>query len=255
MNDSNAELTRFSELIGLIYEGATDPSRWTKDILPAVAAYIQAPECILFTSLHTPQNGGYFFLHGITQDHIDLHIDLYMNKYHDEDIWTIAAIENKLYFEGNVVIGETVVPREKLLASKIYKECLSLDKNMAQLMGSIVFGTETGNSMPTAFSFFRGLHHPNFSEDDADRLRLILPHISRSLGVMQRLRTAELTVATSMAALDRLSSGVLLLDQFGIVAFANRSAKRMLEDEDGLRLCKRNNTKFRQSDCRKRSLH
>jgi hypothetical protein len=45
MNRSNAELMQLSDLIGLIYEGATDPSRWTKDILPAVAKYIQAPGC------------------------------------------------------------------------------------------------------------------------------------------------------------------------------------------------------------------
>ncbi|MBI3479105.1 MAG: hypothetical protein HY016_01925 [Nitrosomonadales bacterium] len=32
MDCNNEELTRLSELIGLIYEGATDPTRWTKDI-------------------------------------------------------------------------------------------------------------------------------------------------------------------------------------------------------------------------------
>lgn len=234
MNRDNEELARLSDLIGLIYEGATDPSRWTKDILPAVAEYIQAPECILFTNLHTPQNGGYFFIHGMTQDHVDL----YMNKYHSHDVWTSAAIERNVLFEGSVFLGDEIVPRERLLESKFYKECLSRDKNMAQLMASVVFGQDTNNSMPTACSFFRGLHHPDFNAEDILRMRLILPHLSRSLGVMQRLRSAELTVATSLAALDRLPSGVLLIDNFARVAFANRVAKRMLEDEDGLRLCK-----------------
>lgn len=232
MNHSNAELTRFSELIGLIYEGATDPGRWTKDILPAVAEYIQSPECILFTNLHTPQNGGYFFIHGMSQDHVDL----YMNKYHSHDVWTKAALDSSAMFEGNVFTGDELVPREQLLESKIYKECLSRDKNMAQLLACAVFGTDTSDIKPTALSFFRGLHHPDFNEEDVQRIRLILPHLSRSLGVMQRLQSAELSVATSLAALDRLSSGVLLLDEHGAVAFANRSAKRMLEDNDGLRL-------------------
>ena len=238
MNSTNEDLTQLSDLIGLIYEGATDPGRWTKDILPAVAEYIQAPECILFTNLHTPQNGGYFFIHGMTQDHVDL----YMNKYHNHDVWTTAALEKNLLTEGSVLIGDDLVPRQQLLESKIYKECLSRDENMAQLMACMVFGNESGNSKPTAISFFRGLHHPDFNAENIQRMILILPHLSRSLGVMQRLRTAELTVATSLAALDRLSSGVLLLDESGAVAFANRSAKRMLEDGDGLRLCKRSNT-------------
>lgn len=238
MHSADEELTQLSVLIGLIYEGATDPARWTKDILPAVAEYIQAPECFLFTPLHTPQNGGYCFLHGIAQEHLDL----YVNKYHSEDVWTISALEKNLFFEGNVILGEELVSREQLLESIIYKECLSRDKNMAQMMTSIVLGTTATNSMPVACSFFRGLHHPTFGEADRARMRLVLPHLSRSLGVMKRLQSVELTVATSLAALDRLPSGVLLTDRFGAVAFANRAAQRMLGDGDGLRLLKLTDT-------------
>lgn len=113
---------------------------------------------------------------------------------------------------------------------------------MVQLLTGIVFGMDSTTSVPAICSFFRGSHHPDFDQENTARMHLILPHLSRSLGVMQRLRNAELTVATSLAALDRLRSGVLLIDESGAVAFANRSAKRMLEDEDGLRLCKRINT-------------
>lgn len=238
MGCKNEELTRLSDLIGLIYEGATDPSRWSKDIVPALAEYIQAPECFLFTGLHSPQNGGYMFFHGITQDQIDL----YFNRHQGEDVWMAAMVEKKLGFEGNVILGDELIPREQWLASKAYNECFCRDKNMAQMMTSVVFGLESPHSMPTGCSFFRSLHHPDFGEEDRARLRLVLPHISRSLGVMQRLRSAELTVATSLAALDRLPSGVLLMDGSGAVAYANRSAQCMLEDGDGLRLRKLTST-------------
>jgi len=84
----------------------------------------------------------------------------------------------------------------------------------------------------------RGLDTPTLNEEDRNKMRLILPHISRSLGVMQRLRSAELTAATTLVALDRLSAGVLLIDANGAVSFVNRSAQRMLEEGDGLRLRK-----------------
>jgi DNA-binding CsgD family transcriptional regulator len=234
MDRNNDELTRLSHLIGLIYEGATDPSRWTKDIMPAVAEYLEAPACILYSALHTPQNGGYFFLHGITQEHVDH----YVHKYYDEDMWKIAMAEKNLYLEGSVVIGDDLVPRALLLASNFYKECLSRNENMVQLMTGIVFGMESTTSVPAVCSFFRGLRHPNFGEEDTRRMRLVIPHLSRALGVMQRLQTAELTVATSLAALNRLASGVLLLDGSGAVTFANHAAQRMLEEGDGLRLRK-----------------
>ncbi len=238
MDRTNEELTRLSDLIGLIYEGATDPSRWTRDILPAVAEYIQAPACILYSPLHTAQNSGYFFLHGITQEHVDQ----YVHKYYDEDVWKIAFAEKNLYTTGSVVLGDELVPRAQLLASNFYKECLSRNQNMVQLLTGMVFGLDSTTSVPAICSFFRGSHHPDFDEENRARLRLVLPHLSRSLGVMQRLRSAELTVATSLAALDRLPSGVLLLDGSGAVAFANRSARRMLKDGEGLRLRKLTHT-------------
>jgi DNA-binding CsgD family transcriptional regulator len=234
MSGLNSELQRLSELISLIYEGATDPSRWTKDILPAMAQYIEAPECLLMSSLHSPQNGGYFFMYGVEQ----AHIDLYASKYLTHDVWTIAGLERNLYTEGNVVIGAELVPREKLLTTSFYKEFLSRDENMGQMMASVVFGADSTTSMPTVCSFSRGLHHPVFGEQERERMQHLLPHISRSLGVMQRLRSAELALANTLAALDRLSAGVLLLDSSGAVAFANREANRILEAGDGLRLHK-----------------
>jgi DNA-binding CsgD family transcriptional regulator len=150
--------------------------------------------------------------------------------------------EKNLYNTGIVMLGDELVPRAQLLESKFYKECLSQNKNMVQLLAGMVFGMDSSISMPTVCSFFRGLHHPDFDENNRLRMRLVLPHLSRSLGVMQRLQSAELTVATSLAALDRLPSGVLLLNGSGAVAFANRSAQRMLEDGDGLRLRKLTNT-------------
>ena len=238
MGNTQKELTRLSNLIGLIYEGATDPKRWTGDILPAIAEYIQAPECILFTTSHTPQNGGYFFIHGIAQDHIDL----YLSKYVHTDVWLRAGAERNLFFDGNITIGEELVPREQLLQSKIYKEYLSRDENMAQLLSSVIFGVESTNSMPTVCSFFRGFHHPAFGEADRERVRLILPHLSRSLGVMQRLRSSELTVATTLAAFDRLPTGVMLSDSAGDITFINQAAKRILDSNDGLKLKKRSRT-------------
>jgi DNA-binding CsgD family transcriptional regulator len=234
MESTNAELMQLSDLIGLIYEGATDPSRWTRDILPAIGEYIEAPACILYSVLHTPQNSGYFFLHGITQEHVDQ----YVHKYYDVDVWKIALAEKNLYATGNVVIGDELIPRTQLLASSFYKECLSRNKNMVQLLTGMVFGMNSPTSVPAVCSFFRGSHHPDFDEENRARMRLLLPHLSRSLGVMQRLRSAELAIAATLTALDRLPSGVLLLDDSGAVAFANRSAHRMLENNEGLFLRK-----------------
>lgn len=232
MESNSTELERLSAVIGLIYEGATNPSRWTSDILPAMCEYVQAPGCLLFSSLHTPQNGGYAFTHGISHEFLDL----YMHKYQPQDIWTIAAFKHNLYVEGNVIIGEDYVPREELLASTFYKECLAIEPNGGQLLASVIYGADSQVALPAVCSYQRPVTAPNFGEHERQRQKLLLPHLSRSLAVMQRLRATELTVATTLAALDRLSSGVLLLDSGGHVAFSNKAARLVLEQGDGLSL-------------------
>lgn len=226
------ELSRLSNVIGLIYEGATDPTRWVPDILPAMCEYIQAPGCLLFSSLHTPQNGGYAFTHGLSQEFLDL----YMNKYQPQDIWTIAAFKHDLFHEGTVAIGEDFVSREELLASTFYKECMSVEPNGGQLLASVIYGADSRVALPAVCSYTRSLQAPNFGTTELDRQKLLMPHLSRSLAVMQRLRAAELTATATLASLDRLPSGVLLLNERGHVAFANRVAQQMLEKGDGLYL-------------------
>ena len=53
---------------------------------------------------------------------------------------------------------------------------------------------------------------------------------------MIHLRNSEFKVAASLAALDRLNTGVLLLNHNGDVSFANRAADAILAEDDGLRL-------------------
>lgn len=127
-----------------------------------------------------------------------------------------------------------LVPYDELIETKWYKGFLSLDPGLMQMMTGVVFGLHSDVAMPTICTFFRGMDTPVFCNEDCTRLRLILPHLSRSLGVMQRLRSAELTIATTFAALDRLTSGVLLTDAAGCVTFANRRAQCILSEDNGL---------------------
>lgn len=75
-----------------------------------------------------------------------------------------------------------------------------------------------------------------FTPLERDRLAILLPHISSSLGVMPILRGLELKTAASLATLDRLSVGVLLFDAHSRLTFANCAARRILKEEDGLKL-------------------
>ena len=231
---SVAELAKLSKVIDLIYEGAIDPDRWD-GILPVLANWLDAPRGWLFTPMHVPgigaAGGGYSFTHAFAPSMAQT----WRDKWHTQDLWAMRAAELGKFVEGNVFRGDELLPESAITPTEVYREFM-LPNQIHYLLSGLVFGTTSPGMMPTACSFFRGLGDKSFTRRDSDKMRILLPHISRSLGVAQRLRDADLKVAASLAALDKLSAGVLLIGRSESVEFANRAAQRMLAEDDGMAL-------------------
>lgn len=227
---STSDLVQLSELINTIYEGATEPSRW-EAILPAIADWIGAQKGLLFTPLNAPDNNGFYFTHAIPESVMQL----WGARYAAQDIWATRSMERGLLYEGNIIVGDDEVPFEELKRSEFYQELL-VKHDVAHLLSGIVFGLNSPQSNPyVVCTLLRGVDSGRFTHSERDRLSILVPHLSRSLGVMTRLRDLELKAAASLAALDRLSVGILLFGARGSVAFANRAACKTLEQDDGLR--------------------
>jgi DNA-binding CsgD family transcriptional regulator/PAS domain-containing protein len=104
---------------------------------------------------------------------------------------------------------------------------------------------------PAAFTLLRtddvtvlmGLHRlrqlGRFQEHDIRTIRALIPHLQRAMQTFTRLRHAEVQRGAHEALWNRLSYGVILLDQQGRVLWANTKAERLLELADGLCLHKR----------------
>jgi DNA-binding CsgD family transcriptional regulator len=230
------ELERLSGLIDFIYRGATEPTLWP-EILARASDWLGSPKGLLFTPLHGPEQGGLYFQHGMP----DFLLELYMTRFQALDLWTNEGVRRRVLTEGNVILGTDLVPTATLLQSPWYRDFLQLG-DIQHLLTSLVFGQQPAGSapavadMPTACSFYRGHKDPDYTEGDRRKLALLLPHLSRALGVMTRLRLDDLRVAASLAALDRLPMAMLLLTSQADALFANRAATDLLASGDGLQL-------------------
>jgi len=225
------EMHSFSALIDRIYQGATDPGVWP-EIIQDIAAWMKAPKILLFTPQNVPAEGGLLFAQGISQRFFELYpIVAHL------DIWVERAVERNFIVQGNVGTGEELVTPAELAESRWYREVLA-HEDIFHLVTSIVFDGSDGQNPCVVCSLYRGLDADAFALEDKQKLSLILPHISRALGVMLKLRNAEFKLVASYAALDRIGSGVLLVGGDRSVLFANRAAKNILADDDGLSLCK-----------------
>ncbi|NOS75502.1 MAG: hypothetical protein HOP36_13430, partial [Methyloglobulus sp.] len=185
---------------------------------------------ILYTPMHTPDSGGFQFPYQIPQSMLDL----WSTQFVGQDPWTNSAVARGLAVEGNVLLGQDLVPQEELVLTHYYQDFLARF-DTAHLLTSVVFGFGP-NQITVICSFVRRINDVPFSQEQKEKLTLLLPHLSRALGVMFRLRNAEFKVATSLAALDRLNNGVLLIGAEGEVTFANKAALSILKQQDGLRL-------------------
>lgn len=227
------EQSQLLSLIELIYQGATDISRWPA-IVEGISQWMGASTCGLLTPWHTPDNGGLLITHGLSQQSNEL----WATKYCLHDIWAQQAIEKNVLTTGNVVRDQELVPEQEFLDSIWYKEFLS-KLGLGRLISGIIFSPQDADTLPVVCSCMRPFEHP-FSADDAQKMRVLLPHLSRSVGVMFRLREAEFTQASTLSALDRITQGVLLFDRNGCLTFLNATAKRLIKLKDGLSLRSRN---------------
>jgi DNA-binding CsgD family transcriptional regulator len=217
-------------VIGRIYDAALDASLWP-DVVQHVIELQGANKGMLFTPLHVFSQGGFNFRIGMPESAIQQWAD----KYAALDVWAQAAVEKGLGFEGNVMIDADLVPQEALRQTVFYKEYLSRF-GIERVCTGMVFGVQSPPLLPAVLAVYRDINGGPFGQRERALHGLLIPHISRALGIMFRLRDADLKVASTLSGFDRLASGVVLLGANGVVVFANRAARRVLQMEDGLRL-------------------
>lgn len=230
LHPTDATHAQLSQLIGHIYQAALAPGRWEK-VVEAMGQWIGCDKAILLTPLHPPDVGGLYFNDRFPPSALEL----WRTRYHGDDLWSQAGVRRSLFISGLIATGDELVPRHELLASRWYREFL-YQYNVGELLTGIVLGVDARVPMPVTCSFFRPIDGPGFGEVERSRLALLMPHLAASLGVMQRLRLADLKVASSLAALDALPHGVLLVGPPNEVVFANRAGRRICAENAELRL-------------------
>jgi len=220
-------LAQFSALIHLIYAASAEPQRWP-EALTAIAKAMKSRQAILFTPFVDIHNGGLLFSWQIDERFVSL----WSGKYIDHDIWSQSAQRKGLWHEGAVLVDEDLTTQEVLRASIWYREFL-IHMGIARLCVGIVFGGAPG--LPgTVLSVYRGPEDKPFAQEERDLMQLLVPHLSRALGLMHRLSLARHQVASMRAALDRLSVGVFLLNQHLDVIYANTAGRQVLARKDGI---------------------
>ena len=218
---------QLSDLVHQIYEASAHPERWHQ-VVASITASFGAAKGLMLTPNLGPQHGGLVFPTGIDE----AALQLWASRYIDKNVWAIGMEKRGLWREGHAWVGEDMLPRQEFLASPFYREFLSV-QGIAFVCAGIVFAGSS--DLPaTTLAVFRDIHEPNFDKVDIAWMKLLVSHVSRSLGLMMRLDKALVQNASLLASIDRLSLGVALLNDTMQVVHLNQPARKVINRGDGL---------------------
>jgi DNA-binding CsgD family transcriptional regulator/PAS domain-containing protein len=94
----------------------------------------------------------------------------------------------------------------------------------------------SGPTMAIHLSPLRDPAREVYGDEEVGLMRTLMPHLLRATALQQRLENVQIAQAGAAEALDRLLTGVFLLDRDESVRFYNRAARDLLGLGDGLSL-------------------
>jgi DNA-binding CsgD family transcriptional regulator len=214
---------QLSELIGEIYDAALDASLWS-GVVGKAGRFVGGPVAAIFAKSPTAMNGSIYYHSG---DRDPSFRQLYFAKYMKFDPMTTAQYFSDV--EQPMAVAD-IMPYHEFLETRFYKEWAE-PQGMVDAVTAVLDKSVTSAAM---FGVFRYQEDGIVDDETRRRMRLIVPHIRRSVlfGRLFDLRAAE---AASLAdAIDGLSTGMCLVDAVGRIVHANTACHVILDARDVL---------------------
>ena len=208
-------------LLDLIYDAATEPSLWPA-VLAAVADLCESEGSILFGVSMT--EGVVAFEHNAR---LDPDCSTAFRERHMMNDWSLYMQEQPV---GEIVVSDRVMPLDRLRRTAFYDDVLRPQSVTRNAMVALA----RHDSYRAAFNLCRTERQGPFEAHHLALLARAVPHLKRSLGLAHRLAGYRALQDGREHALERLSTGVVLLDGRGTVLYANAAAEALLAARRGI---------------------
>jgi DNA-binding CsgD family transcriptional regulator len=206
-----------SDLIGVVYDAAIDPSRW-EDAIARTAQFVGGAGGGLFCKDVGVQHATIPHRFGF---HAPLRVDLFRQIYSSAEGHFLGDLEQP-------VATTDLMPFAELTQSELFRQWAE-PQGFVDFVSAVVDRTTISAAI---FGVFR--HERDGVVDDHARrqMRLIAPHIRRAvlIGRMFEFKAAE--VATFIDTFDGLAAGMYLVDAGGRLIHANAAGNAILSASD-----------------------
>jgi DNA-binding CsgD family transcriptional regulator len=218
-----SEVEQFSAFIGEIYEAAVNTSRWT-DVIGKAARFVGGCSAVVFSRDVENRSGK---LHHHSGRISNNSLQTYFKKYIRYD--PLMVQRNAAELDEPVAITD-VLPYNEFVNTRFYKEWAQPQG----LVDFIVSVLDQSEANAWCFGVFR--HESDGLVDDRtrQRMRLIIPHIRRTMQLNKLMDIKVSENATFTNTLDNLSAGVCLVSADGLIIHANKAGHAILDRSDYL---------------------
>ncbi len=212
----------YQRLLPAIYETALAPSEW-----PAVLRLLaRALNCHCAAVVATtpardaPRPLGVV---GIAEDD---HRE-FLRVWHKRNVYGSRSPASEL---GAVVPGRSIVPRNELVRSEMYRRYLAPRAIEEILRLDIFYENDRSQSVALGRPWSSG----PFTPEELRFARALMPHLQHAAAVQVRLDDASAVARSALEALEAAQAPILLLDRRGRIVHGSVEAQRMLGETDGL---------------------
>ena len=213
------------KLIGRLYDAATDIHKWHA-FLTEIVTLFDASACHL-THYDFQERRMTFTVHtGL--DHLSAALWKRYEALLPEDPRVLVYAK----YPGKPQSCRMTIDEPTLHASRIYREVL-VPARVEYTLGILLDGDDKAG---TGLAIMRDDSFPPFDQADCDLLGKIIPHLKRAMEIHKRFTLLDFGQRMALEALDRIATGIVLLEEDGGVKFANRLARDIAESADGFRI-------------------
>ncbi|MBL8264911.1 hypothetical protein, partial [Steroidobacter sp.] len=225
MSSPRESSSRLSGLIAHLYDAALDEALW-----PGTATRIAEAFDSVSTVVKLHGDGAWVSLIECTDNLLVGKRDqAWADDWHRRDLWVERSLAHGL---SQVITDEDLVTPEERARSGFYQEWLR-HLGIYHMLGA-VFPTADGATGVL------GIHRPReagaYARADRLRAKVLLPHLQRALRLGQRLASISRSHVSMLEALDRMDTGVLMIDSACRVIQASAMAETLLRENKELTL-------------------
>ena len=210
---------RLSGLIAHIYDAAVDDSLWA-GTATRIAETLGSTSTVL--KLHG-DNACVNLLECTDNLMVSAREQAWADDWHRKDLWVERSVA---YGMSRVITDEDLVTREEQARSGFYQEWLR-HLDIHHMIGAVFPAADGAIGV-------LGIHRPQgagaYTGHERRQAALVLPHLQRALRLGQRFAAVSQSHAATLQALDRLDTGVLVVDGAGRIIHASDMAERMLRE-------------------------